>query len=189
MGLKWGKCDFKELEAFRDKLQELENESEQFCEECAKELAARLLRKVIKRTPVGDYSDTYDLEDDGEKKFLVMSDKQGGTLRRGWTAKTEAEAMAGSEKGNVDDFLDSVAVKKVGKVFQIEIRNPVNYASYVEYGHRQTPGRYVPAIDKKLKEGWVEGKFMLTISVKEIQNIAPALLQKKLYQFLKEAVK
>lgn len=191
MGVKWGKCDFKELEAFRDKLEAMSEGDgiNQFCEACAKELAARLLRKVIKRTPVGDYSDTYDLEDDGENKFLVMSDKQGGTLRRGWTAKTEAEAAAGSNNVNVNDYVNSIKVGKSGNLFTIEISNPVSYASYAEYGHRQTPGRYVPAIDKKLKAGWVEGHFMLTISEKEIQNIAPALLQKKLYEFLKEAVK
>lgn len=36
-----------------------------------KNLIARLLKKVIKRTPVGDYSKS--------------SGKKGGTLRRGWT--------------------------------------------------------------------------------------------------------
>lgn len=53
-----GKVDYKQLEAFRDKLQKQLNPSQidLFLEQCAKELAARLLAKVIKRTPVGDYS-------------------------------------------------------------------------------------------------------------------------------------
>ena len=29
----------------------------------------------------------------------------------------------------------------------------MEYASYVEYGHRQEPGRYVPALGKRLKNG------------------------------------
>lgn len=31
----------------------------------------------------------------------------------------------------------------------------VKYAPYVEFGHHQTPGRYVPAIGKRLKASWV----------------------------------
>lgn len=61
-----------------------------------------------------------------------------------------------------------------------------NKIAYVEYGHRQTPGRYVPALGKSLKASWVQGRFMLTISSQEIEVQAPALLEKKLYLFLKE---
>lgn len=32
------------------------------------------------------------------------------------------------------------------------------HAPHVEYGHRQTPGRYVPAIGKRLKESFVPGQ-------------------------------
>ena len=68
--VKWGDCDFKELEKLRDKLTELQMND---FGACAKELAARLLRKAIKRTPAGQYP--------------PGSGKVGGTLRRGWTAK------------------------------------------------------------------------------------------------------
>ena len=34
----------------------------------------------------------------------------------------------------------------------------VKYAPYVELGHHQTPGRYVPAIKKRLKRSYVPGK-------------------------------
>ena len=52
------KVDLKQLEEFRDRVQKVADEEQQraFMEACAKELAARLLAKVIKRTPVGDYS-------------------------------------------------------------------------------------------------------------------------------------
>ena len=64
------KVDLKQLEEFRDRVQKAADEEQQraFMEACAKELAARLLAKVIKRTPVGDYSDSYDVEDDGQQK-------------------------------------------------------------------------------------------------------------------------
>ena len=34
----------------------------------------------------------------------------------------------------------------------------VSYAPPVELGHHQQPGRYVPAIGKRLKRSWVPGK-------------------------------
>ena len=60
--------DIRQLREFQKKLERMQKDNNEFLEACAKELAARLLAKVIKRTPVGDYSDTYDLEDDGENK-------------------------------------------------------------------------------------------------------------------------
>ena len=63
--------------------------------------------------------------------------------------------------------------------------NSTEYASYVEFGHRQRPGRYVPALGKSLKAGWVKGRFMLTISEQEVEAQLPALLEKKLYTLLK----
>ena len=54
---KFGDCDFSEFYAFQEKLQRISQEDmDEFYEACAKDLAARLLRAVIKRTPVGDYS-------------------------------------------------------------------------------------------------------------------------------------
>ena len=156
--------DYRELEEFSRQLERLPGEIDLFCREMSKEIAARLFRKVIKRTPVGDYSDTYELEDDGENKFLVMSDKQGGTLRRGWTIGP---------------------IVKRGNDYRITVFNPVRYAEYVEYGHRQEPGRYVPAIDKKLKKYWAEGIYMLTISEYEINGIAQPLVERRLEQKLR----
>ena len=43
--------DIRELEKFRDNLVEFENKLDVFISDCAKELTARLLREVIKRTP------------------------------------------------------------------------------------------------------------------------------------------
>lgn len=53
----------------------------------------------------------------------------------------------------------SRAVRK-GSSYDIALENDVPYAGAVESGHRQTPGRYVPAIGKRLKRGRVPGKHM-----------------------------
>ena len=77
-------------------------------------------------------------------------------------------------------------IQKIGDNYQIEIINPTEYTSYVEYGHRQTPGRYIPALGVSAKKAWVPGKFMLTISEKEINDLAPKLIEKKLEAKLRE---
>lgn len=187
-----GKVDYKQLEAFRDKLQKQLNPSQIdfFLEQCAKELAARLLAKVIKRTPVGDYSKLVVVEakrkskkynkGDTYIKRINPSGKHGGTLRRGWTAgKTQGAAA----------YVQALKVLRFGGNYVINIVNPTSYASYVEFGHRQTPGRYVPAIGKRLTAGWVEGKFMLTISEQEVQESSRAILEAKLKKKLGECFK
>ena len=40
----------------------------------------------------------------------------------------------------------------------VVIGTNVEYAPYVELGHHQQPGRYVPAIGKRLKRDWVPPK-------------------------------
>ena len=126
---------YDDLSKFYDQMKLLEKDVNDICEACAKEIAARLLAKVIKRTPV-----------------------QTGTLRRGWS-------------GNVQNM----KVKKTGDLYTIEVINPVEYAEYVEYGHRT-----------KDHKGWVPGKFFLTISEEEIRQSADGILEKKIANMLKE---
>lgn len=38
------------------------------------------------------------------------------------------------------------------------IGTDIEYAPYVEFGHHQQPGRYVPALKKRLKLSWVPPK-------------------------------
>ena len=137
-------ADFRQLTEFTRNLEKLnDQQKEQFLESCCKELAARLLAKVIKRTP-----------------------SDSGTLRRGWTAGTNKNATA---------YANSLNVTKIGNKYKIDITNPVEYASYVEYGHRTAN-----------HTGWVDGKFMLTISEQELNNMSDAILQKKLKKFMKD---
>lgn len=161
---KWGKVNYKQLQQLQKRMEKLEKvEFERFCEEVAKELAARLIAKVVKRTPVGDY-------DDGTV---------GGTLRRGWTSKSHREAELASTFGGgsgAKKFSDSMVVKKVGNNYVIEVINPVEYAAYVEFGHRT-----------RNHKGWVPGQFMMTISADELQRQAPRVIEKKLVKLLGDA--
>ncbi len=170
----------KKLQKQLNKIQQ--GDIEAFIDACAKELTARLLAKVIKRTPVGDYSkeikvvakknSKHHKKGDTYTKKVNPSGKKGGTLRRGWTSKTYAEAQSGGE-ASAKAYVDSLTIHHYGNILVIEIVNPVEYASYVEYGHRTANHK-----------GWVQGRFMLTISEQEIQNIAPKVLESKIKKFL-----
>ena len=53
MGKRWGKADFRELKKLERRIDKLEKtDFDRLCRELANELAARLLAKVKKRTPV-----------------------------------------------------------------------------------------------------------------------------------------
>lgn len=159
---KFTASDLKKLQKQLNKIQA--GDVDAFVEGCAKELAARLLSKVIKRTPVGDYPKS--------------SGKKGGTLRRGWTSQQSGSGAEGMKTSGAKGYVDSLKINHYGGFLVIEIVNPVEYASYVEYGHRTAN-----------RKGWVQGRFMLTISEQEIQNIAPKVLESKIKKFLGECMK
>lgn len=69
-------------------------------------------------------------------------------------------------------------------VMAIELYNNVEYAPYVEHGHRQTPGRYVPAIHARLKASWVPGKHMLMTTLFELEDMLPGLITPELAKAL-----
>lgn len=153
---RWGRADFEQLKRLNDRLEKLSKvDMDVFYRAAAKDLAGRLLSKVKKRTPV-----VY------------------GTLRDAWAV---------------------MPIGHRGDHYTVVVLNNLRYASYVEYGHRQQPGRFIPGYwegerfvydpeaegGMVLKDSWVKGRFMLTISTQELEQQAPALLEKKLYKFLK----
>lgn len=77
----------------------------------------------------------------------VYKNKTGGHLRRNWQVGE---------------------IKQEGNSYTVEIFNNVEYASYVEYGHRTRD-----------HSGWVEGRFMATISIDEIERELPSFIAQK----------
>lgn len=62
--------------------------------------------------------------------------------------------------------------------------NPMEYASYVEYGHRQHVGQFVPILGKRLKRAWIPGQHMLQNSRNELNKEMPGILQRRLNAWL-----
>lgn len=149
------KVDTRQLEAFAKKLEKTANkEVDEFLEKCAKELAIRVLRRTISKSP----------------KVL-------GNLQRGWTAEPGTEPCREYlPKRSPEQWAEMAEVENNGKEYNITISNPIEYAVYVEYGHR-TPDLV----------GWQPGKFMLTLSLEEVDSMKVGILEKLLADFLKKA--
>jgi hypothetical protein len=88
--------------------------------------------------------------------YPASSGKQGGELKRDWKIGT---------------------VVKKRNLYEVEIINDKDYASYVEYGHRTVN-----------HSGWVPGRFMMTISERELESIGPTIIDRRLTVFLKEVL-
>lgn len=67
-------------------------------------------------------------------------------------------------------------VFKQGNSYVVELYNNTDYAQFIEYGHRS-------GID--LTE-WTEGRFMMTISIQEIERELPIYLDKRMTQLLND---
>lgn len=96
------------------------------------------------------------------RQFKANTPAKTGELRRAWTA--EGPSLEGNS-------------------WVVTLMNNAEYASYVENGHRQTPGRFVPSIHKKLKASWVPGQFFMKRSVLEVNSQLPELVTPNLWAF------
>ena len=105
-----------------------------------------------------------------------------GFMINAWTIGNEAKAIKKGKDGKFTSDFDSAfaneatinSVKQVGNSLEIELGNIADYSSYVEWGHTSRGGT------------WVDGGFMLTISIDEIERAMPTRFQREFIQFLKE---
>lgn len=181
------------LEVMKKNLENIQKNQAEIMASLVKSLGALLLRKVIFRTPVGDYENDFQTyKRDNKKKGIkagdVKYDKNGNAKRKGYKSVISKNVtyIYRRRGGNLRRNWTIGQVFKNGNMYSVEVINPTHYASYVEYGHRQTPGRFVPVLGKKLKRAWVPGRFMLTISENEIKENMDAILEKKLDSILKK---
>ena len=181
------------LEVMKKNLENIQKNQTEIMAGLVKSLGALLLRKVIFRTPVGDYENDFQTyKRDNKKKGIKAGDvkykKNGNAKRKGYKSVTSKKVtyIYRRRGGNLRRNWTIGQVFKNGNLYSVEVINPTHYASYVEYGHRQTPGRFVPVLGKKLKRAWVPGRFMLTISENEIKENMDVILEKKLDSILKK---
>ena len=85
-----------------------------------------------------------------------------GELRRGWDAN--APAISGNS---------------------VTITNKTSYASYVDLGHRQHPGQFVPPLKVRLKASWVPGSHFTEKAEASTKAAIPKVVQPKLDAWLR----
>lgn len=170
-------------------------------------LAGEVLRRARKRTPVGQgvFEPVLKAEDAADSFAAKMS---GGKRSRrsyySWkqidddsTGKTYWKLGKSSKKqgglrlrrvrsgGQLRRNWFATPAKVAGNRYEAEVANPTKYAMYVEYGHRQHVGQFVPVLGKRLKKPWVNGRFMLRKAHEEVKEKAPAYLQRELDRYLR----
>jgi hypothetical protein len=91
--------------------------------------------------------------------YPESSGKVGGTLKHGWKIGK---------------------IEKTGGTYVIDIINPVEYASYVEYGHRTV---------KVDGYGWCPGIHFVEKSVNNVDRMSKPLLEKRMNDYLSEMFK
>ena len=177
----WGNTDFRQLEDLCKRLGKLsERDIDRTCRAIGQQSAAILLNKAKKRTPVG-HIPSFD-----EPRSVTA--KSAGGKKRSFLSKSGAIRAAywqGYRGGTLRDAWKTLPAVYKGDHYVFVVMNPTKYASYVEFGHRQQPGRYVPALGKRLKISWVKGRYMLTTSEEELKLAMPKIVQKELDKALK----
>lgn len=91
-------------------------------------------------------------------QYNKKSGKKGGTLKKGWRAK-----------GMI-----------ISNGYQTTVFNQVEYAPYVEYGHR--------IVRNNKTVGFVLGRYMLTKSSNEVEKIANDYAQNMVQKAMKETL-
>lgn len=144
--------NFSQLVAFQKRLKQLDKKiQEKTCKNIADGLASKLVEATKQRTPVGHYSKNAK-DKDGKKK-------RGGVLRRGWKSK---------------GF-------KIPNGYERVVFNDIEYAPYVEYGHR--------IVRNGQTIGFVQGRHMLEKSVDEIKRIADSYAKQKAEETIREVLR
>lgn len=98
--------------------------------------------------------------------------------RNGKIYRTESEHMRRSWSAGRVQF--EGAVGKVG------VFNSASYASYVNDGHRQTPGRYVPILGKRLVKGFVDGLNMAEKAAAATEKSAKTIMEDAIKKHLEQ---
>lgn len=150
--------DFSGFEELEERLNRISGEAFlKVKEDAVKELASVYLRNAKENTPV-----------------LGIQTKK---LANGTVISTDSEHMRRSWHAG-----DLESTKKETK---IKVYNGASYAAFVNDGHRQIKGRFVPILGKCLVKGWVEGLYITDKAENAVKRKASAILIRNLERILR----
>lgn len=112
------------------------------------------------------------LADNLDREILKAMGDEGVNWRDDVRANTPVDTGKLREDWALNDPV------KVGLLLTMDLSNNMEYAEHVEYGHRQEPGRYVPAIGKRLVKDYVKGYYMLRNGTNDLREVLPGAIRK-----------
>lgn len=137
------KCDFKGLENLLKSVNSIDADS--MCRDAVSQMSAVYIASAVRNTPVK-----------GNKKVTVPS-------------KEDLKAMKAKGKNDIKvrTFISSSEhmrrswqlgeIEQIGDEYRVKVSNTASYATFVDKGHRQKPGRFVPILGKRLRKNYVKG--------------------------------
>lgn len=127
-----------------------------------------------------DYEQLVELRNKLEQIQKVYCQEMMETCAKSLAARLLSMVKKGTpvDTGHLRNSWTIGEIRKGNGNFEIEVMNPVDYASYVAYGHRT-----------KNHTGWVPGNMeMITIPEQKIQQIAPKVLEQMIEKKLQELI-
>lgn len=155
--------EFNELEMFARNLEKLNPiVKRDIIGKAVKTMAGVYLREAKKLTPKGQ-----------------QMERQATILGQSVVFKSNTEDMRRSWR------IDDSSFKQNRGEASIAVVNTASYASFVNDGHRQRAGRYVPILGKRLVANWVEGLHMTDGARKYVLKNMPILMDQIVNQAIK----
>lgn len=196
---------FAGFEALRRQIEGLNSPQEkQACmEECTESLAQVYLAEAIKKTPNGGAKE-FEVTEKGYERIQALEVGAKGFQKaksRSHANSPAVKRIKKSRKSEKKQYLvltasehmrrswDAEAVKKQGGTYSVKVFNSASYASYVNDGHRQRPGRFVPAIGKRLVRPWVPGQHMAELAEQKTRRSSKRLLSRIITAYLKRGLR
>ncbi|MUU09176.1 MAG: HK97 gp10 family phage protein [Dialister invisus] len=148
--------DFRGFEELQERIAELNSSAmEEAKRQSMKEMAAVYLAEAKRATPTRGVQTV-------ERNGVTIT-TNSEHMKRSWNAGT---------------------IEQNGREYKVKVFNTASYASYVNDGHRQQPGRYVPILGKRLVKNWVDGLNMAEKAEKETERQSKDILRRNINRVL-----
>lgn len=112
---------------------------------------------------------------DDVKKTISVGESNKYTVVDKKTGRKKTVSYTGGQLRKSTKF-DGVYQEGGKLVFSVS--NNQDYVEHYEYGHRQEPGRFVPALGKRLKASYVKGRYTFRKARVRTLNKVPVTLRK-----------
>ncbi|MEE0775877.1 MAG: HK97 gp10 family phage protein [Bacillota bacterium] len=174
------KVDVSGFEEFEKYLNRMADGFETFLRKFLLKEALRVLRDTKRNTPVdsGYLRNSWYIGDaevalysrEVKKKTAIKRHKKGEKKNKKWRVKP---ALRFSSVTLQEATINSV--RKSGDNLIVDIYNPVEYASYVEYGH----------VSQGRVKRWIQGQFMCMMAIKDVERKMPRHFNMEFKRWLK----